>query len=72
METTIGFVVEGSHPREWFIRLDKNLYDLKDAGLEWFEKPKESVEARGFSNHKWNQTYGIRKKWSHYFMLMTA
>ena len=33
METPIFFVVEGAHPREWVIRLDKNLYGLKDSGL---------------------------------------
>ena len=26
-----------THPREWVIRLDKNLYGLKDAGLSLFE-----------------------------------
>ena len=38
MELPIGFGVEGAHPREWVIRLDKTLYDLKDAALACFEK----------------------------------
>ena len=41
-------MVEWPHTREWFIRLDKNVYGLKDAGLAWFEKLKECLEARGF------------------------
>ena len=48
MELTIGFGVEGAHPREWVVRLDKNLYGLKYAGLELFEKLKEGLEARYF------------------------
>ena len=46
MKIPICFVVEGAQPREWFIKLDKNLCGLKDAGLEWFEKLKEVLEAR--------------------------
>ena len=48
MELPIVFRVEGDQPREWFIRLDKNIYGLKDAGLAWFEKLKEVMEARDF------------------------
>ena len=48
MEIPIFFGVEGSHPREWVIRLEKNIYGLKDSGLAWFEKLKEGLEARGF------------------------
>ena len=48
MELTIGFGVEGSHPIECIISLDKNIYSLKDTGLEWFEKIKEGLEAIGF------------------------
>ena len=45
MELPIGFGVEGAHPREWIIILDKNLFDLKDTGLAWIEKHKEGLEA---------------------------
>ena len=38
MELPIGFGVERSHPREWVIRLYKNLYGFNDTGLAWFEK----------------------------------
>ena len=48
MELLIGFGFEGDHPREWVIRMDKNLYGLKDEGMEWFEKLKEGLESRGF------------------------
>ena len=48
MELPIGFGVEGAHPIEWVIRLDKNLYGLKYSGLVWFEKLKEGLEARYF------------------------
>ena len=41
MEIPLGFIFDGDHPGEWLIMLDKNLYDLKDSGLVWFEKPKE-------------------------------
>ena len=47
MKLPKGFDFEGFHPREWVIRLDKNLYDLKDVGLAWFKKLKEGIEARG-------------------------
>ena len=43
------FEVEGDHPREWVIRLDKNLYGLRDAVMARFEKLKEGLEARSFS-----------------------
>ena len=36
------------------IRLDKNLYGLKDAGLAWFEKLKEVLGARYFSQSQVN------------------
>ena len=48
MELPIGFGVERARPREWFTRLDENLYGLKDAGLTWFEKLKEGIDARYF------------------------
>ena len=48
MELHICFGVEGACPRELVIRLDKNIYGLKDAGLAWFEKLKEGLESRGF------------------------
>ena len=41
MEIPLGFGVDGSHPREWFIRPNENLYGLKYAGLAWFEKPRK-------------------------------
>ena len=47
VELPIGFGVEGTRPIEW-IRLYKNHCVLKDAGLAWFEKLKEGLEARGF------------------------
>ena len=40
MELPIGFRFEGDHPRERIIRMDKNVYGMKDAGLTWFEKIK--------------------------------
>ena len=48
MEIPIGFGVEGDPPSEWVIILERNLFVLKDSGLAWFEKIKESLEARGF------------------------
>ena len=48
MEIPIGFWVEGSHPIECFVRLDKILYRLKDSGMAWFEKIKEGLEDIGF------------------------
>ena len=46
MKIPIVFGVEGYHTIEWIIRLDKNIYGLKDAGLAWFKKLKEGLEAR--------------------------
>ena len=48
MELPIGFLVEGGHPIEWVIILNKNLYGLKDAGLGLFDKLKEDQEDRDF------------------------
>ena len=45
MEPPKGFRVEGAHSIEWTIILDKNLYVLKDSGLELFEKLEEGLEA---------------------------
>ena len=64
MEIPICFGVEGSHLREWVINPDKNLYGLKDAGLAWFDKIREGLEARYFSNHKWTHVYSTRNKCS--------
>ena len=44
MELTIDFGVEVENSREWVIIRDKNLYGLKYAGLEWFEKLKEGLK----------------------------
>ena len=46
MEIPIGLLVKGGHVREWFVRLDKNLFGLKYSGLVWFVKLKEGMEAR--------------------------
>ena len=82
MEIPLSFVVDGAHPREWVIRIDKNLYGLKgsglswlglglkDAGSLWFEKLKEGLEAKGFYSLKWNHVSGIKNKWCHYSTLM--
>ena len=48
MEITTGCGVEGDHPREWVIRLDNNLYGIKDVQLAWFKKLKEDLEDREF------------------------
>ena len=48
MDIPLVFGVDGDHPIEWVIRLENNLYVLKDSGLAWFEKLKEGLEARGF------------------------
>ena len=41
-------MVEGGHYVEWVVIPYKKLYGLKYAGLEWFEKIKESLKAIGF------------------------
>ena len=68
----ICFEVERDHPREYVIRIDKNLYGLKDAGMARCEKIREVLEARDLSYHKWTHAYSIKRKWSYYFMLITA
>ena len=40
MELPIVLGVEGDHPKEWVIILYRNLYDLNNAGLAWFDKLK--------------------------------
>ena len=48
MEVPIDFGFEGDHPREYFIKLDKNLYYLKHSGLVWIDELKEGLEDRYF------------------------
>ena len=38
MDIPIEFGFEGDHPKERIIRLNKNIYGLKDSGQIWFEK----------------------------------
>ena len=46
IEIPAGFVApEGG---DWVLKLDKNLYGLKQAGLNWFETLKTALEKRGF------------------------
>ena len=61
-ELPIRFGVDGDHPIEWVIRIDTNLYGVKDTSLAWFDKLKEGLEAIYFPSHKWINVYGIRKK----------
>ena len=62
MEPPIGFGIEGYHPREWVIRQYKNLYGLKDAGLTWFEKLKEGMEARYFDLSQVDHCVGYKEE----------
>ena len=48
MDLHLDFGVDGSHPRYWVIRIDKNLCGLKYSGLAWFGKLKEVLESRFF------------------------
>ena len=41
-------MIEGDHPREWIIGMDKILYTLKETGLAWFKKLKEVLDSQGF------------------------
>ena len=52
MDIPIIFEVEGGHPREWVIRLDNNIYGLKDSDFDWFADINEVMEARVFVNSK--------------------
>ncbi len=46
MRLPYGFHV--STPGEWLLKLEKNVYGLKDAGRTWHEHLKEGLRARGF------------------------
>ena len=51
MELTIGFIineVEYSHSRSYVLKLNKSLYKLKQASLNWYEKLQEGLIARYF------------------------
>ena len=51
MELPIGFMineVEYGHSRSYVIKLNKILYGLKQASLNWYEKLWEGLIARGF------------------------
>ena len=46
MELPVGFTCENS--RQYVLRLNKNLYGLKNASLNFFNMLKEGLEARGY------------------------
>ncbi len=46
MKLPYGFHVDA--PGEWLLKLEKNVYGLKDAGKTWHEFLKEGLIARGF------------------------
>ena len=67
MEIPICFGVEGYHLKEWFIRLYKNLYALKDVYLIWFEKLKAVLEAREFFKSQVNPCVWYKEEMSQLF-----
>ena len=48
MELPYGMEVPGNENRSKVLKLKKNLYGLKQAGLNWFEYLKKGLEERGF------------------------
>jgi hypothetical protein len=48
LELPIGFDVEGATKGQYVLRLKKNLYGLKQAGLSWYETLKGYLEKNGF------------------------
>ena len=60
MELPVGVWVERDHPIEEIVRLDNNIYGLKDKGLFWFETFKEVMEARRFVQYQVNTCVSYR------------
>jgi hypothetical protein len=48
MELPIGFEVPGGKSKEYVLKLNKNLYGLKQAAFNWFEHLKNGLQRRGF------------------------
>jgi hypothetical protein len=49
LELPMGFKLEGGHDKKLYVlKLKKNLYGLKQAGYNWYEKLKGGMLARGF------------------------
>ena len=48
MELPFGMSLENGSSKTHVLKLKKNLYGLKQAGLNWFEYLKEGLEERGF------------------------
>ena len=48
MELPFGMSLPDKPAKLYVLKLKKNLYGLKQAGLNWFEYLKEGLEERGF------------------------
>lgn len=48
MEIPMGTFIDGAHRKTHVLKLRKNLYGLKQAGLNWFNYLKQGLEERGF------------------------
>ena len=52
MELPAGFMTQTGNRGEYIIELKKSLYGLKQAGLNWYEKLKQGLVARGYEPSK--------------------
>ena len=54
MELPIGFqpVEDPSSPQHYVLKLKKNLYGLKQASFNWYEKLHDGLKSRGFKPSK--------------------
>jgi hypothetical protein len=48
MEIPMGTFIDGAHRKTHVLKLRKNLYGLKQAGLNWYNYLKQGLEERGF------------------------
>jgi hypothetical protein len=48
LELPMGFQLHGHDKKDFFLRLHKNLYGLKQTGYSWYDKLKKGTTDRGY------------------------
>ena len=60
MELPVGFETAEGNSKMFVLKLEKNLYGLKQAAYNWFELLKSGLEARGFKTCESDQCVFVR------------
>ena len=61
LELPVGFETADGNPKMFVLKLEKNLYGLKQATYNWFELLNSGLEARGFKSRDSDPCVFVRK-----------